>query len=271
MSNLDEITEVSRVNLEYLSQSNLSVIILAGGLGKRMCSPLPKVLHKVLGKPMLVHVLENALTLSPKMIYIIVGKYETVIRNTLEQHMNIDNIVFVNQPEALGTGHAIQCARPHLLSQPKTDRVLILSGDVPLLKSSTMKAVMSRTAEPVTIMTSTSEDPTGYGRIISNSKAVFIKIVEERDCDDQQRKIDVVNAGVYAFQIGLLCKYLPMISNNNAQHEYYLTDLFEIVRENESIDIGMFHLPIEQSIELTGINTKEQLEELEATLLLIKT
>jgi bifunctional UDP-N-acetylglucosamine pyrophosphorylase/glucosamine-1-phosphate N-acetyltransferase len=270
MSNLDEntgLTKVSIVNSDGANRSNLSVIILAGGLGKRMCSPLPKVLHTVLGKPMLVHVLENALTLSPKVIYIIVGKYETVIRNTLEQYVSIDNIVFVNQPEALGTGHAIQCARPHLLSQPEADRVLILSGDVPLLKSATMKEVMSRTMEPVTIMTSTSEDPTGYGRIIIDPNAAFIKIVEEKDCDDQERKIDVVNAGVYAFQIGLLCKYLPMISNNNAQHEYYLTDLFEIVRKHESIEIGMFHLPIEKSIELTGINTKEQLEELEATLL----
>jgi len=247
--------------------SHLSVIILAGGLGKRMCSTLPKVLHKLMDKPMLVHVLENALTLFPKKIYIVVGKYEAVIRETLEQYMIIDNIVFVNQPEALGTGHAIQCARPNLLAQPESDRVLILSGDVPLLRSQTMKDVMERTEEPVTIMTSTSENPHGYGRIITDKYANFVKIVEEKDCNNQEREIDVVNAGVYAFQIGLLCKYLPMISNNNAQQEYYLTDLFEIVREHESMDIGMFHLPVEQSIELTGINTKEQLEELEATLL----
>lgn len=244
----------------------MSVIILAGGLGKRMCSPLPKVLHKLLDKPMLVHVLENALTLSPRMIYIVVGKYEAIIRETLEQYMNIDNIVFVNQPEALGTGHAIQCARPYMLGQPESDRVLILSGDVPLLKSQTMKDVMERAEEPVTIMTSTAENPHGYGRIITDKYAKFVKIVEEKDCNNQEREIDVVNAGVYAFQIGLLCKYLPMISNNNAQQEYYLTDLFEIVREHESMDIGMYHLPVEQSIELTGINTKEQLEELEASL-----
>lgn len=244
----------------------MSVIILAGGLGKRMCSPLPKVLHKLLDKPMLVHVLENALILSPRMIYIVVGKYEAIIRETLEQYMNIDNIVFVNQPEALGTGHAIQCARPYMLGQPESDRVLILSGDVPLLKSQTMKDVMERAEEPVTIMTSTAENPHGYGRIITDKYAKFVKIVEEKDCNNQEREIDVVNAGVYAFQIGLLCKYLPMISNNNAQQEYYLTDLFEIVREHESMDIGMYHLPIEQSIELTGINTKEQLEELEASL-----
>lgn len=244
----------------------MSVIILAGGLGKRMCSPLPKVLHKLLDKPMLVHVLENALTLSPRMIYIVVGKYEAIIRETLEQYMNIDNIVFVNQPEALGTGHAIQCARPYMLGQPESDRVLILSGDVPLLKSQTMKDVMERAEEPVTIMTSTAENPHGYGRIITDKYNKFVKIVEEKDCNNQEREIDVVNAGVYAFQIGLLCKYLPMISNNNAQQEYYLTDLFEIVREHESMDIGMYHLPVEQSIELTGINTKEQLEELEASL-----
>lgn len=246
--------------------SQLSVIVLAGGLGKRMCSPLPKVLHNLLDKPMLVHVLENALTLSPKMIYIVVGKYEAIIRETLEQYMNIDNIVFVNQPEALGTGHAIQCARPYMLGQPESDRVLILSGDVPLLKSQTMKDVMERTEEPVTIMTSTAENPHGYGRIITDKYNKFVKIVEEKDCNNQEREIDVVNAGVYAFQIGLLCKYLPMISNNNAQQEYYLTDLFEIVREHESMDIGMYHLPVEQSIELTGINTKEQLVELEASL-----
>lgn len=247
--------------------SHLSVIILAGGMGKRMLSTLPKVLHKLMGKPMLVHVLENALTLSPKMIYIVVGKYEEIIRETLEQYMNIDNIVFVNQPDALGTGHAIQCARPYLLGQPETDRVLILSGDVPLLKSETMKSVMSKTTESVTIMTSTAANPIGYGRIITDENAGFLKIVEEKDCDDQEREIDVVNAGVYAFQTGLLCKYLPMISNNNAQNEYYLTDLFEIVRQHESIPISMYHLPVEQSIELTGINTKQQLEELEATLM----
>jgi len=200
------------------------------------------------------------------MIYIVVGKYEAIIRETLEQYMNIDNIVFVNQPEALGTGHAIQCARPYMLGQPESDRVLILSGDVPLLKSQTMKDVMERAEEPVTIMTSTAENPHGYGRIITDKYAKFVKIVEEKDCNNQEREIDVVNAGVYAFQIGLLCKYLPMISNNNAQQEYYLTDLFEIVREHESMDIGMYHLPVEQSIELTGINTKEQLEELEASL-----
>ena len=246
--------------------SQMSVIILAGGLGKRMCSPLPKVLHKLLDKPMLVHVLENALTLSPKMIYIVVGKYEAIIRETLEQYMNIDNIVFVNQPEALGTGHAIQCAHPYMLVHPESDRVLILSGDVPLLKSQTMKNVMKRTEEPITIMTSTAENPHGYGRIITDNHENFVKIVEEKDCNNQEREINVVNAGVYAFQIGLLCKYLPMISNNNAQQEYYLTDLFEIVREHESMNIGMYHLPVEQSVELTGINTKEQLEKLETSL-----
>jgi len=248
--------------------SCLSVIILAGGLGKRMCSHLPKVLHELMGKPMLIHVLENAMKLSPKNIYIVVGKYETIIRDTLIQYMNISRIIFVKQSEALGTGHAVQCVRPYLIEQPATDHILILSGDVPLLKSETMDKLISLSTKPVTLMTSTVKKPTGYGRIITDStNTTFIKIVEEKDCSEEEREICVVNAGVYAFQSGLLCEYLTMISNNNAQNEYYLTDLFEIIRTRTHIDIGMYHLPIDQSIELTGVNTKEQLVELEASLI----
>ncbi len=246
--------------------SRLSVIILAGGLGKRMCSHLPKVLHKLMGKPMLIHVLENAMKLSPKNIYIVVGKYETIIRDTLVQYMDISRIIFVNQSEPLGTGHAVQFVRSYLIYQPITDNVLILSGDVPLLKSETMKKLITLSTNSVTIMTSTTDNPKGYGRIITDKNTNFSKIVEEKDCSDKQREICVVNAGVYAFQIGLLCEYLPMISNNNAQNEYYLTDLFEIIRTQTNCNIGMYHLPIDQSIELTGVNTKEQLEELEKSL-----
>jgi UDP-N-acetylglucosamine diphosphorylase/glucosamine-1-phosphate N-acetyltransferase len=241
--------------------SNLSVIILAGGLGKRMQSEIPKVLHCLHEKPMLVHVLESALQLAPKMIYIVVGKYEPIIRETLSQYLDIDGLYFVNQPEALGTGHAIQCARPYLLGQPTNDQVVILSGDVPLLQSSTIKSMMEENA-PVTLMTSTVEMPKGYGRIVCDEDGNFEKIVEEKDCSDAQREIQVINAGIYAFHIGLLCDYLPMITNENAQEEYYLTDIFEIIRQKECMKMAMYHLPKEQNLEITGINTKEQLEAL---------
>ena len=241
--------------------TNFSVIILAGGLGKRMQSDIPKVLHCLHEKPMLVHVLESALQLTPKMIYIVVGKYEPIIRETLARYMDISSICFVKQPEALGTGHALQCARPYLLGQPSDDKVVILSGDVPLLKSKTIQAMMDQNG-PVILMTSTIETPKGYGRIVCDEMGNFVKIVEEKDCNDAQRTIRVINAGIYAFGAGLLCKYLPLITNDNAQEEYYLTDIFEIIRQKESLTVAMYHLPVEQNFEIAGVNTKEQLEEL---------
>ncbi len=226
-----------------------------------MQSDIPKVLHCLHEKPMLVHVLESALQLSPKMIYIVVGKYEPIIRETLAQYMDISGICFVKQPEALGTGHAIQCARPYLLGQPSDDKVVILSGDVPLLKSKTIQAMMNQNG-PVILMTSTIETPKGYGRIVCDEMGNFVKIVEEKDCNDAQRTIRVINAGIYAFGVGLLCKYLPLITNDNAQEEYYLTDIFEIIRQKERLTVAMYHLPVEQNIEIAGVNTKELLEEL---------
>jgi len=245
--------------------SKLHVLILAGGLGKRMQSDLPKVLHKLIGKPMLVRVIETALSLSPEKIFLIVGKYEPVIRQTLAQYLSLDNIIFVNQEEALGTGHAVQCALPQLTALPKNDKILILSGDVPLLKENTMKSMFSSN-HLVNLLTTLYDDPHGYGRIIADTDGQFLKITEEKDCTDEERKIQVINAGVYSFEIDMLCKYLPTISNDNAQQEYYLTDIFEIILQNENMDIGLVHLPRERSLELIGINTKEQLEELERKL-----
>ena len=245
--------------------SKLHVLILAGGLGKRMQSDLPKVLHKLMGKPMLVRVIETAFSLSPEKIFLIVGKYEPVIRETLTKYISLDNIIFVNQREALGTGHAVQCALPQLNTLPKNDKVLILSGDVPLLKENTMKSMFSSN-HLVNLLTTLYDDPHGYGRIITNKSGDFLKITEEKDCNDEERKIQVINAGVYSFEIDLLCNYLPKITNDNAQQEYYLTDIFEIILENENMEIGLVELPKERSLELIGINTKEQLEELERKL-----
>ena len=245
--------------------SKLHVLILAGGLGKRMQSDLPKVLHKLMGKPMLVRVIETAFSLSPEKIFLIVGKYEPVIRETLAQYVSLDNIIFVNQTEALGTGHAVQCALPELLQLPKKDKVLILSGDVPLLKENTMKSMFSSN-HSVNLLTTQYDDPHGYGRIVTDKKGNFLKITEEKDCNEEERQIQVINAGVYSFDIESLCNYLPKITNNNAQQEYYLTDIFELILKDAPIQIGLIELPKERSLELIGVNTKEQLEELERKL-----
>jgi len=242
--------------------TNNIIVIMAGGLGKRMKSHLPKVLHKVLEKPMLVHVIERALELKPMKILVVVGKYQPVISDTLEEYNLLQHIDFVQQPEAKGTGHAILCCRDHLQCDAN---VMILSGDVPLIKTATLEGMMNN-LKYARVMTTVLEDPHGYGRIIETN-GVFQKIVEEKDCNDIERKCKTTNAGIYAFKSNLLYTYLPYITNDNAQQEYYLTDIVEIIKHNESVPIDLYNIAVENQIELTGVNTKEQLEELNRSLL----
>jgi bifunctional N-acetylglucosamine-1-phosphate-uridyltransferase/glucosamine-1-phosphate-acetyltransferase GlmU-like protein len=171
----------------------------------------------------------------------------------------LDYVEFINQPEALGTGHAIQCCRPYLY-QHEYSNTLILSGDVPLIKTETIKN-MIKNMEHARIMCTILENPTGYGRIIEK-EGKFEKIVEEKDCNDEERKCQKTNAGIYAFDTFILCKYLPLLSNNNAQGEYYLTDIVEIIKNKEEVDIEMYEMPLENQQELLGVNTEQQLIEL---------
>jgi len=261
--------------------SDLIVIIMAGGLGKRMNSALPKVLHSINGEPMLVKIIKEALTLEPAQILIVVGQYHQIIKSTVEQFIPITidkttgdyNIKYVYQEVSLGTGHAIQCCRPSLQFagpnpriQPSS-RVLILSGDVPLLKASTMQQMVQDMASaascPVRIMTTSLDEPTGYGRIVVDPTTnKFQEIVEEKDCSDVHREIKTINCGIYAFSNNFLCKYLPHLKNDNSQKEYYLTDLISIIRENEGIDVEMIEIPKNRQYEIMGVNTPQQLYEL---------
>lgn len=243
------------------NQRDNIVIIMAGGLGKRMNSPFPKVIHKVLDKPMLVHVIERSMELNPSKILVVVGKYLPVIAETLSQYDLLPHIEFVEQPQALGTGHAIQCCRDELKCNAN---VLILSGDVPLIKTKSLHEMMHN-LHHARIMTTMLDNPYGYGRIIEID-GDFQKIVEEKDCNEEERLCKKTNAGIYAFHSDLLYKYLPMLHNNNAQQEYYLTDIVEIMKTQENIEVDIYDMPVENQIELTGVNTKEQLEELNKVL-----
>lgn len=260
--------------------NDLIVIIMAGGLGKRMNSVLPKVLHSINGEPMLVKIIKEALTLNPAQILIVVGQYHQIIKTTVEQFIPIItnkitgdyNIKYVYQEVPLGTGHAIQCCRPLLqFSGPNPQiqppsRVLILSGDVPLLKASTMQQMvqdMSPATCSVRIMTTILDNQTGYGRIVVDPTThKFHEIVEEKDCTDEQREIKTINCGIYAFSNYFLCKYLPYLKNDNSQKEYYLTDLISIIRQNEGIDIEIVDVPKHRQYEIMGVNTPQQLFEL---------
>lgn len=246
------------------SKNDFVVVIMAGGLGKRMNSDLPKVLHQIKGKPMLVHIVEETLLIEPKKIYIIVGKFRDIIQETIEKYIhNRAPIEYIDQPVPLGTGHAIQCAKPKLLRHPNS-KVLILSGDVPLIKCSTMLQMLA--CDKAKIMTTKLDNPHGYGRIIRNSETcVFEKIVEEKDCNQLEKRVTEVNCGIYAFESSVLCWNLSFLKNNNSQSEYYLTDIFEIIKDNETPIITIETMEIDKAnqYQIIGVNTIDQLHDLE--------
>lgn len=244
--------------------NNFVVVIMAGGLGKRMNSDLPKVLHKIKEKPMLVHIIEETLLIHPKKIYIIVGKFREIIQKTVETYIGSTSVIeYIDQPEPLGTGHAIQCAKPKLLRH-STSKVLILSGDVPFIRCGTMLQMLD--CDKAKIMTTRLDNPYGYGRIIrdANKNNQFEKIVEEKDCNQVEKKVNEVNCGIYAFESSLLCWNLSFIKNNNSQLEYYLTDIFEIIQtNNQNITIETMEINKANQYQIIGVNTIDQLHDLE--------
>ena len=248
----------------------LAVAILAAGKGTRMRSTLPKVLHKLDGKSILSRVLDTCFELNPDKVFIIVGHKNDVIKKSFENNKFANKINFVLQDPQIGTGHAIQVLSKELKNFK--GKLLVLNGDVPLIESKTLKGLIKfhdKNQAEASIITTTLENPFGYGRVFLKKDQIE-KIVEEKDCNDLERKCRKINAGIYAFDTFILCKYLPLLSNDNAQGEYYLTDIVEIIKTKENVEIELYEMPVEKQIELTGINTKEQLEELNKELDKIK-
>ena len=244
--------------------SSFVVVIMAGGLGKRMKSDLPKVLHPIRDKPMLIHVIEETLEIHPEKIYIVVGKFREIIEKTVISHINhqkIRLIEYIDQPEPLGTGHAIQCAKSKLEAHPE-NKVLILSGDVPFIRHDTMMKMID--CAKVKIMTTKMDNPHGYGRIIRSHNKEFVKIVEEKDCTEDERKVCEVNCGIYAFQSEILCSHLSSLKNENSQHEYYLTDIFKIIKMHDDVVIETMEIEKQNQYQIMGVNTIDQLHELES-------
>jgi UDP-N-acetylglucosamine diphosphorylase/glucosamine-1-phosphate N-acetyltransferase len=253
---------------------SINIIIMSGGLGKRMNSELPKVLHKVNKIPMVVRVIKEAMKLNPKNILLVVGKYQNIIEKTLKEYQIIGNeiknnsntpkLTFIIQEEPLGTGHAIQCCKDFLfINCNKDDKVLVLSGDTPMITHKLMKDMLF--FKDVKMMYTKRENPKGYGRV-QTLKGEFIKIVEDKDCNEKELKNPQVNCGIYSFRNELLSKYLNYITNDNVQKEYYLTDLIEILK-NHNFNIDMHYLEKEYQNQLIGVNTKEQLDELNKSIM----
>lgn len=246
------------------------IVIMAGGEGKRMKSNLPKVLHLFKNKPMIVHILEKTISINPMKIYIIVGKHKNIIENTIKQYITLtDNkIQYIVQKNALGTGDAIKtfCSNINYLELALSN-ILILSGDVPLVSIDTM-LLMLHSKHKANVLVSYTNNNFGYGRIIQeydNINKIYClkKIVEEKDCTEDERKIKIINSGIYCFNCYTLCKYIYKLDNKNLQSEYYLTDIFEIINNKENNCVNIINLDKDKIHEILGINTIEQLNDLE--------
>jgi bifunctional UDP-N-acetylglucosamine pyrophosphorylase/glucosamine-1-phosphate N-acetyltransferase len=230
----------------------LNIVILAAGKGTRMHSNLPKVLHDVGGKPIVAHVIDCAKALNPEKIIVVYGYGGELVREAFAH----ENITWVNQAEQLGTGHAVQQAVPYL---DKDSHSLILLGDVPLVDVSACQQLISSAQKQLAILSFNKEDPTGYGRII-RSKQFVTAIVEHKDATDEQRAINEVNTGIMAMPTKYLIKWLSQINNQNAQGEYYLTDIVALAVK-DCVDVVAEITMDEWSV--TGINSKIDLSQIE--------
>jgi len=231
---------------------SLDVVILAAGKGTRMFSALPKVLHRLGGKPLLAHVVERVRTLNPRRIVIVYGHGGDQVRQALQG----DDLSFVEQEPQLGTAHAVQQALPELTSK----RTLVLYGDVPLIASETLQAALL--GDGLMLVTAKLEEPTGYGRIIRDASGAIIRIVEERDATAEQKQISEINTGILAAPTGALTGWLSRIGNDNAQREFYLTDVVSLALA-DGISIGSAQPS--SAFEILGVNNKVQLAQLERT------
>lgn len=250
-----------------MSEQKPLIVIMAGGQGKRMNSSLPKVLHPVAGKPMIVRLIEQALVLDPQNILVIVGRFRSEIQTEIEKWIDSPSLIYIDQPDPMGTGHAILCALPALSVLVGTDQdIIILNGDTPMLRYETIQSILESHAESLTITALELEDPTGNGRIIRDVDGVFQEIVEQKDATPDQANVKLCNVGIYVVKARTLFTFLPTITNNNAQNEYYLTDLVKVCRAKD-IKVGLHLLPASASEEIYNVNTQEQLRALEAKLI----
>ena len=231
----------------------LNIAILAAGKGTRMASSLPKVLHKLSGKTLLQRVLDSCNKLNPDKIYIIVGHKSKEVEDSIPENKNIN---FIFQETQKGTGHAIQVLSQQI--QQHKGKLLVLNGDVPLIKSETLRKLInfhdSENAD-VSLITTKKKNPHGYGRVFIKDN-LLERIVEEKDCDNEQRLNILINAGIYCFKWESLSTIISTLKSNNNQKEIYLTDTISLLKKSCSFEV-------EDRGELEGINNRVQLSRCE--------
>ncbi|EQA14273.1 bifunctional UDP-N-acetylglucosamine diphosphorylase/glucosamine-1-phosphate N-acetyltransferase GlmU [Glaesserella parasuis] len=233
--------------------TQLSVVILAAGKGTRMYSDLPKVLHPIAGKPMVKHVIDTAKQLSAKQIHLIYGHGGDL----LQQRLSAEPVNWVLQAEQLGTGHAMQQAAPFFADD---ENILMLYGDAPLITATTLeKLIAAKPENGIALLTVVLDNPTGYGRIIRENGSV-VAIVEQKDANPEQLKIQEINTGVMVASGASFKKWLSQLDNNNAQGEYYITDVIAMAnRDGYKVEA----VQATNLMEVEGANNRLQLAALE--------
>jgi bifunctional UDP-N-acetylglucosamine pyrophosphorylase / glucosamine-1-phosphate N-acetyltransferase len=232
----------------------MNIVILAAGMGKRMNSALPKVLHPLAGRPLLAHVIDTARTLQPTRLVVVVGHGAEKVQAAVAA----PDVQFAVQAQQLGTGHAVQQALPFVDPSVPT---LVLYGDVPLTRASTLKRLVDAAQNGrYGVLTVTLDDPTGYGRIVRDSSGAVQKIVEQKDASADERKIAEINTGIITTPTQQLETWLASLKNDNAQGEFYLTDVVERALES---GVEIVTAQPDEEWETLGVNSKQQLAELE--------
>ncbi len=233
----------------------MNIVILAAGMGKRMRSQLPKVLQPIAQKPMIDHVLDKARAIEGEhRIIVVVGHAADVVKNHLKDNHDIQ---FALQAEQLGTGHALMQALP--LCEPDKP-TLVLLGDVPLIETQTLETLIKEAGNELGLLTVKLDNPTGYGRIVRDANGAVCAIVEEKDADAEQRKINEVNTGIMVLPTNRLNEWLSALKNENAQGEYYLTDVIAMAVANQ---VTVHTACASSAVEVEGVNSKIQLAALE--------
>ncbi|CAH2215131.1 bifunctional UDP-N-acetylglucosamine diphosphorylase/glucosamine-1-phosphate N-acetyltransferase GlmU [Tepidibacter aestuarii] len=234
---------------------NLKSIILAAGKGTRMKSKIPKVLHKVCGTEMVNHVINIAVKAGCTENVVILGHEAEMVKDNLK-----NNVETAIQEQQLGTGHAVMMAKDHI---KEDDKIVVLCGDTPLIKESTLQRLFDYHKENkcvATVLTTKVDNPTGYGRLIRDDNKDVLKIVEQKDATEEEAKVNEINSGIYCFNGKELKMSLSKISNNNNQGEYYLTDVIEILK-NEGHKVGAYEGSTIE--ELMGVNSRVHLQRAE--------
>ncbi|MDX1961072.1 MAG: sugar phosphate nucleotidyltransferase [Leptospiraceae bacterium] len=242
-------------------KDSIIAVILAAGKGTRMKSELPKVATLLAGKPLIQHVIDNLKLAGVTKIVVVVGYKKEVVINLLSNEHEIE---FAEQKEQLGTGHALLSTESILVNYH--GQILVCCGDVPLISGNSFRSLINHHVESkngATVLSADMPNPKGYGRIIRDKNDKLLFIVEEKDANEDEKKVSEINTGTYVFESPKVFEYLKTIKTNNAQGEYYLPDLIKIYRENQyNVDASL----LKNSVESSGVNSPEDLQYLNSIL-----